>query len=104
MPTKTRQEAIDETLENIKTQNSAEIDAIDNQIQSAITAGEFRVFIEYVPTQETQLYFRDGFGYTIKEHTETKTVEDSEVPVTVQGVEISWNVQPELQRVELELP
>lgn len=104
MATKTRQEAITETLENIKTQNSAEIDTIDNQIQSAITAGEFRVFVEYVPTQETQLYFRDGFGYTIKEHTETKPVEDREKPVTVQGVEISWNLQPVLQRVKLDLP
>lgn len=102
--TKTREEAIQETLNTIRQRYSSDIDSINSKIDYAINDGMFSVFIDYVPDNDVQVYFRDGFGYTISPKIQESTVNEDNTGLTdrgnskrqVQGIEISWLKLPSL--------
>lgn len=110
--TKTREEAIEETLNTIRQRYSSDIDSINSKIDYAISDGNFSVFIDYVPNNDVQIYFRDGFNYTIKPKVQSPDRNQSnssdfqvreEVYKEVQGIEISWFKTLALQPIEIKI-
>lgn len=98
--TKTREEAIEGTLNTIENRYAADIQDINSKIDYAIRDGNFSVFLEYVPEHEVQLYFRDGFNYTIEPQVQKQ---DDLRKEDIQGVKISWYKQPQNQTVKVEV-
>lgn len=92
--TKTREEAIEETLQAIEIRYQTKINDINEKINYAINDGFFSITLDYVPEQDIQIYFRDGYGYSIgaKEtnlNGRTKNIE----------FELSWQKIPQLNLI-----
>jgi len=101
--TKTREESTQETLRAVESRYSTDIDLINSKIDYAVSDCMFSVFIDYIPNNDVQIYFRDGFGYTIEPKTQLSSpIEDTNIndrsdsKTQVQGIEISWLKLPSL--------
>lgn len=94
----TREQAYENVLAKIKETESASIDSINAEIQTASDDGQFSVILDYVPSEKTQLYFVDHLGYTIKLFEGVSKSEERDNKV--QGIEILWGKELPVERVK----
>lgn len=96
----TREQAYENALAKIKETESASIDSINAEIQTASDDGQFSVILDYVPSEKTQLYFVSYLGYTIKSF--EGVLKSEERDNKVQGIEILWGKELPVEKVKVD--